>query len=251
MTVSGRFRRLLGREDPLESVRRSTVQLNDVGELRKVFSWDREPVLENPEEIERFHYLEDVNQRRRRDAETIATVVRNVEPTTVVDIGTSYGASAALMAANAPKATVHTVNIPPEEFDEGGQHTTIRLSREDIGSYYRERGYTNIRQILANTARWEPDVGRVDVAFIDGSHDTDFVMNDTLKVLRDMGPGAFLLWHDFNPYLAHNYAWIADVCRGVGSLLQRGAIAGRILLVRDSWVGVHRVGGLPPPSGAT
>lgn len=85
-------------------------------------------------------------------------------------------------------------------------------------------------------------MGIIDIAFIDGSHDSDFVINDTLKIVEHMRPGSFLLWHDFNPSLVHNYEWIKAVCSGVESLLAKRVLRGRIFHVCDSWVGVYRVG---------
>ena len=115
------------------------------------------------------------------------------------------------------------------------------MERERIGSYYRSRGLTNITQILANTAKWEPNIGVIDVAFVDGCHDTEFVYNDTKKVLTHAKPGSFILWHDFNPELWNKYAWINDVCKGVDLLLEDGLIQGNVFHVRNSWVGIYRV----------
>jgi len=222
----------------------AVIELNDVGELSKVFDWQLTPILDDPS-IYDFDYMEDVNQRRIRDAECLGTVVRNANPAVCLDIGTGWGHSAALMAVNAPQAQVYTVNIPPEEAisGEGGKLITDALEREKIGSYYRERNPTNITQILANTAKWEPDIGTIDVAFVDGCHDTDFVYNDTRKALKHMKPGSFILWHDFNLELVHKYDWIKSVCLGVEKLFADGLLSGRVLHVRDSWTGVYRVNG--------
>ncbi len=232
-------RRLIGL-DLFPHLRRSVITVNDVQELKKVFRWQSDPIIDDPYLLE-FQYVEDVNQRRLRDLESVTTVVRNLNPDICVDIGTGTGRIAAMMAINAPQAQIHTVNIPPEEFVEGGVLTTMKLEETQIGTYYRQRGLTNISQIFANTATWEPDIGEIDVAFIDGSHDTSFVINDTLKVLAHMQPGAFILWHDFNLSLVHNYNWIKSVCLGVESLLTDGHIKGRIFHVRDAWVGIYQV----------
>jgi predicted O-methyltransferase YrrM len=187
--------------------------------------------------------LEDVNERRIRDAESIGVVMANSNPHVALEIGTSTGHTTALMANNAPQATIHTMNIPPEEIlsGEGGKYTTIALEREKIGIYFRERNMKNIVQILCNSAKWEPNIGNIDVAFIDGSHDTDFVYNDTVKILSSMKPGSFILWHDFNPELTKKYNWIHTVCAGVEKLYANGKLNGRIYHIRDSWVGIYRV----------
>lgn len=115
--------------DEFAHLQRSVVELSDVCELNKVFSWTLAPVLDDPS-IHEFEYVTDVNERRIRDAEILGTVVRNVNPKVCLDIGTSTGHSAALLAVNAPEATIYTVNIPPEEFADGGVHTTIKLEEK-------------------------------------------------------------------------------------------------------------------------
>jgi hypothetical protein len=138
---------------------------------------------------------------------------------------------------------VYTINIPPEEAEtgEGGKLITGAFSRDIIGSYYREKGIKNITQIYANTLTWKPDIGPIDVAFIDGCHDYEFVINDTLKILPYMAPKGFILWHDFNPDLALKHHWIDEVCRAVEWLQLNGHLPGEIYHVKDSWVGIWQV----------
>jgi predicted O-methyltransferase YrrM len=230
--------------DEFPNLQRAVIELNNISELRKVFGWQHEPSVDDHDVNGEFN-VEDVNERSIRDAETLGAVVRNVNPAICLEIGTAAGHSTALMALNAPQAHIYTVNIPPEEIlnGEGGKLTTVALEREKIGSYYRQRNLANITQILANTARWEPNIGTIDVAFVDGCHDAEFVYNDTRKILTHAKPGSFILWHDFNPDLARKFEWIHSVCVGVESLFASGALSGRVFHVRDSWIGVYRVGG--------
>lgn len=239
--IRSKVRRFLG-VDEFVHLQHAVIKLNDVGELMKVFGWQLEPILDDTK-IHDFDYIEDVNQRRIRDAECLGTVVRNVNPAVCLDIGTGMGHSAALMSVNAPQAQIHTVNIPPGEAlsGEGGKLITEALEREKIGSYYRERNLANVTQILANTARWEPNIETIDVAFIDGCHDTEFVYNDTRKIMKHVKPGSFVLWHDFNLSLVNNHNWIYSVCLGVEKLFAKGALKGRIFHIRDSWMGIYRV----------
>lgn len=226
----------------LRHLRSRVIELKDIGELRKAFGWKREPILDDPE-IHQYDHIEDINERRLRDAESLGTVVCNVGRDACLEIGTSNGHATALMALNAPQSHVWTVNIAPEEIlsGEGGVHTTIALAREEIGRYYRERELTNITQIFANTAHWTPDIGAIDVAFIDGCHDTEFVYNDTRKVLGAMKPGSFVLWHDFNLQGATRHQWIRCVCLGIEKLIADGLVHGPIFHVRDSWIGIYRI----------
>ena len=223
-------------------LQKSVIELNNVAELKKLFFWDKDAVLEDPA-IHEYSSIEDLNERRIRDAESIGTVCKNVGSGTFLEVGTSYGNGTALMAQNAPQATIHTVNMPPEESDKGdcGKYITHDLQNQEIGKYYRKLSLQNIKQIFANTATWTPDIGDIDVAFIDGCHDTDFVFNDSRKALKNMKPGSFILWHDFNLELYKKRGWIRSVCLGVEKLYTEGLIKGKTYHIRDSWVGIHRV----------
>lgn len=228
--------------DPHPHLQREVIELDNVSELLKVFNWSVQGTLDRPD-IHDFDYVEDINERRVRDAESLATVMANVKPTTALEIGTSNGMGTALMSVNSPASKIFTVNIPPEEIisGEGGRLTTIALERDKIGAVYRERGLANIEQIYANTAIWAPNIGRINVAFIDGCHDEDFVYNDTKKILQHMQPGDFILWHDFNLSLTRKFGWIGEVCSGVERLYEEGLIHGHLFHLRNSWVGIHQV----------
>jgi predicted O-methyltransferase YrrM len=221
----------------LTSLRRAVIPVNSLQELKKIFKWTENPILAR-DDIHDFDYVEDVNERRIRDAESLGLVMRNAKAKKALEIGTSNGAGTALMAANAPHTQIYTINIPPEEIASGagGILTTIALEKEKIGAIYREQGHTNITQIYANTATWTPDIGKIDVAFIDGCHDTKFVINDTLKVLPSLNPGGFILWHDANPELSQVHHWIGDVCRGLDWLIGNGHLPGKLYWLKDSWV---------------
>jgi predicted O-methyltransferase YrrM len=203
-------------------------------------AWVWDPILTDPH-LRCYNYPEDANYRALRDGEVIAAACRNAGKDHLLEIGTSTGQTTAVMARNAPAATVHTVNIPPEEIAGGGTLVTHAPTRDEIGAYYRSQGLTNIRQIFANTANWVPDIPRIDVAFIDGCHDLDFVINDTRKVLSRCTPGSILLWHDFNPALAYRFPWIGEVVDAIDWMVQERILVGPVFHLQDSWVAIHRV----------
>lgn len=232
----------LRKNDKFEFLEKNVIELNNYNELKKALFWKEDPILERPD-IYDYEYIEDANERRIRDAESLATVTKNAKPLTVLEIGTSDGMGTVLLAANAPGAKIYTVNISPEEIlaGKGGNFTTIALEKEKIGKTFRDRNIESIIQIYANTATWNPDLDSIDVAFIDGCHDTEFVYNDTKKVLPLMKKGGFILWHDFDIGLAKKYSWINDVCLGVEKLYEDGLIDGRMYHIKDSWVGIYQV----------
>jgi len=218
----------------------NVLKVRNLEYLKRAMGWTKNPVLEG-EHLHAFQYLEDLNDRRIRDAEVIGAACCNGRPNILLEIGTSYGRTTALMARNAPEGMVYTVNILPEDIAKGGKHISVAPSREEIGMEYRSLGYTNVRQIFANTLHWEPDFGPIDVVFIDGCHDARFVFNDTEKVLKKCRPQSLILWHDFAPELVKTYDWIWEVCKGVELLFATGLIRDRILHLQDSWVGIYRV----------
>ncbi len=222
------------------SLEQRLVRLRDLRAMMTAFAWQEPPLLGDAH-LTAFDYPEDANQRRLRDAEVLASVCRNAGRGHLLEIGTSRGHSTAIMARNAPGATVHTVNIPPEEIRAGGELTTHALARDEIGSHYRSLGLANVRQIFANTATWVPDLPPLDVAFIDGCHDERFVLNDTRKILPLCHPGSFVLWHDCNPDLDVRFPWIAEVCAAVDGLCERNEIVGPLWLVEDSWMMAYRL----------
>jgi len=226
--------------DRFPLVAANLLEVRSFAHLKKAMGWASDPILEG-DHLHAFQYLEDLNDRRLHDAEVIGAACCNGGPACLLEIGTATGRTTALMAQNAPTGKVYTVNIPPEEIAEGGRNVTFAPSREEIGSYYRSKGLPNIHQILANTARWEPDFGPIDVAYVDGCHDSDFVYNDTRKILKHCRPGSIVMWHDFNPELANVYEWINEVCDGVNRLYADGLVRGRILHLQDSWVGLYKV----------
>jgi predicted O-methyltransferase YrrM len=238
--------RWLGGLRPFPYLRANVLEVRTYAHLKHAMGWSADPVLVG-EHLGAFDYLEDLNDRRLRDAEVIGGTCCNGNPKILLEIGTGLGKTTVIMARNAPEATVYTVNIPPEEIDGGGKAVTFAPSREEIGQCHKTSGLTNVVQILANTKRWSPDFGPIDVAYIDGCHDADYVYNDTRKVLKRAQPGSLILWHDFAPELTDVYSWIREVCIGVERLFEKRLLSGRVLHLADSWVGLYRVPGEPGP----
>lgn len=208
--------------------------------LASAMNWTDEPILDFGH-LHQYEGLVDLNYRRYRDAEVVGSACRNQGKDILLEIGTAYGEMTALMASNSPSAIVYTVNILPEEIDQGGKLVTFAPTRDEIGRFYRDAGISNIRQIYANTANWAPEFAPIDVAFIDGSHDAKFVYNDTVKILGRCQSGSLIMWHDFAPHLAHTHRWIAEVCHGVDRLYADRHLVGPILHLQDSWIGLYRV----------
>ncbi len=235
-----RLKRSLKPGASLSHVKANLLTVRDIRSMRRAMGWVNAPVLDD-EWIYRFENLTDLNERRVRDAEVLGGACANGDPKILLEIGTARGEGTAIMAKNAPGGTVYTVNILPEDIAAGGKVVSYAPSKEEIGKYYRDGGLTNVVQIFANTLRWEPDFGPIDVAYVDGCHDASFVYCDTKKILKKCKPGSIILWHDFAPDLTDAYPFIKDVMRGVEFLYREKLIQGNILHLQDSFMGIYKV----------
>ncbi|MCB9496115.1 MAG: FkbM family methyltransferase [Fibrobacteria bacterium] len=183
-------------------------------------------------------------ERKRRDAEVLGTVAANTVGD-ILELGTSFGRGTSELALNlAGRGDVHTVNILPEQANsDSGKLVTHFLGREQIGSYYRSKGATNVVQIFADTSTWVPEPQlerRFGAVFIDAAHDEENVFKDSLLVSRLLRNGGLLLWHDFNPSRRFEMDWIDSVMKGVErfAAVQGGDF--EVLHLRNSWIGIAR-----------
>jgi len=200
----------------------------------------RELIIED--DLDEEHYPEDINSRRRNDAEVLSLVAANAPEGNMLDIGTHLGRSAARMAANAPGSTVYTVNVHADDFHNAGRLTTERLSVTQIGSFFRDRNITNIVQEYANTLDWNMPayISNLSLVYIDGCHDSEAVYSDTRLVLERVVPGGYVLWHDFSPIYRKNFHWIDACMSGIERLFDERILTGPIFNVRNSWIGVWK-----------
>jgi glycosyltransferase involved in cell wall biosynthesis/SAM-dependent methyltransferase/predicted O-methyltransferase YrrM len=185
----------------------------------------------------------DLNGRKRCDAEVLCTLAANAN-SNCLDLGTSYGRSAFRLATNlGERGAVFTVNLLPGQHDPSSGHfITHLLSKDEIGSFYRAHGLTNIIQIYANTAAWSvpPEISELAVVYIDAAHDTDRVYEDTKNIYERVRPGGFICWHDFSPEKRTEYDWIDCVMRGVERFVAKTDPGVEIIHLRHSWIGIMR-----------
>ena len=182
----------------------------------------------------------DINHRKKMDASVLSLIAANAPAGRMLDIGTHFGRSAARMAVNSPNSIVYTVNVHPNQAQDAGLLVTDILPEEEIGKFYRQHNIPNIRQIYANTKYWDipPEISDLSVVYVDGCHDTEFVISDTKLVYDRVRSGGFILWHDFSPIYRKNFNWIDAAMNGVEQLIAEGVVKGFVLNVRNSWIGI-------------
>lgn len=179
--------------------------------------------------------------RKRRDAEVLCGLAASY-PGPCLDLGTSHGRSAFKLATNIGRSIVTTVNMLPEQAVAAGVHITHVLRSDEIGSYPRERGVHNIRQLYANTLdwNWHRVPYGLHLAFVDACHDEEAVLADSLQAWHRLGTGGFLVWHDFSPALQKVHPWIESSMAGVRRFVAQVQPAGEIHHLLGSWCGVLR-----------
>jgi predicted O-methyltransferase YrrM len=133
----------------------------------------------------------------------LALAAAATNPKKIVEIGTFRGATARLLAANAPDATVYTLDLP-HEMPRGALPTNtiddeILTTRGGPMLYEDTPEAERIVQLWGDSATFDFDiVGHdIDLAFIDGAHTYEYVKNDTEKLLPRMRPGGVMIWDDY------------------------------------------------------
>ena len=129
-------------------------------------------------------------------------------PRTIFEIGTFDGRTALNFAANAPLATVHTLDLPVAVEPALPLHSDDRtfIHRSQHGERGRRFAGTEeqgrIVQHFADSARFDyaPFHGRVDFIFVDGSHSYEYVLSDSASALAMAAPGALIVWHDYGEW---------------------------------------------------
>jgi len=180
--------------------------------------------------------------RKRRDAEVLCTMAANLRGD-FLDLGTSHGRSAFKFATNArPGETVYTVNALPEQIHADETHITHQIDADTIGSYYRDRGVTNVQQIFANTLDWHPPGEMRDLAcaFVDANHDGAAVYSDSHLAWNLIREGGYLIWHDFCPAKRDRFDWIDSVMQGIEAFMHAQQLDCEVLHLEGSWIGLVR-----------
>lgn len=107
-----------------------------------------------------------------------ASIVASFKPKTILEIGTFYGWGAASFKTAVPESTVYTIN--PRET--AGANNPISEGR--IGEVFKKKGL-DAHQIWSDSTKFDfSTLPPIDVAYIDGNHDYEFVYKDLENTSR-------------------------------------------------------------------
>jgi predicted O-methyltransferase YrrM len=137
----------------------------------------------------------------------IATLVKALQPRTVLEFGTYLGVSAFTIALNATSdCHIFTVDLPEATCfsAESGlnaiDQTHVIKSRHRVGeAFLRSPFKKQITQIRADSLafRAETLVANVDLAYVDGGHSLACITKDTENAFRVLAPNGSILWDDY------------------------------------------------------
>jgi hypothetical protein len=135
----------------------------------------------------------------------IALLVKHNKPKKIFEIGTFDGRSTLNMAINAPDAKIYTLDLPAEDI--GNTSLEIHpweekyILKKKSGSRFTNKKLSNtINQLYGDSASFDfkDYLERMDFIFVDGSHMTEYVKNDTKWALKlRKSSKSTILWHDY------------------------------------------------------
>lgn len=138
------------------------------------------------------------------DRIALASLATCFEPTrNILEIGTFNGETARMLAMNAPRAKIFTIDLPleaDEEIINAMTEVNVKtIQLRSIGMAY--QGTPEEERIIqlfgdSRTFNFQKECPVFDMVFIDGGHDYEFVKSDSFQALNITRSGGLIIWHD-------------------------------------------------------
>ena len=155
---------------------------------------------------------------RSMETHFLATLVKELNPRTIFEIGTYNGFTALHLAVNSPwDCKIYTLDLPPDyDVKKAGESSyddllVIKLSQEKISErFYKKHPLENkITELYGDSSIFDFSgyFGKMDIVFIDGNHSMDFVKKDTESALKMLSDRGVIVWHDYD-YIIHKDVFI-------------------------------------------
>ena len=134
----------------------------------------------------------------------LAKLIAQLKPRRIFEIGTFDGRTTLNLAANAPDATVYTLDLPRSDMNstnlpvENADKTYIDKSASGRRFADSEHG-DRIIQLYGDSANFDysPYLGNIDFIFVDGAHSFEYVTSDSANALRMLTDRGIIAWHDY------------------------------------------------------
>ena len=153
----------------------------------------------------------------------IASLIRQFQPSVLLELGTFDGNTTLQMALNAPPdATIHTLDLPPnpprtkEPISKADLKYVLdekKLDRKYLGSPVEDK----VIQYLGDSTNFNfaefTKKGPIDFAFIDAGHTYECVKSDTRHVFEVTSDKGIILWHDCHPFWNGVYLYLNQLAK--------------------------------------
>ena len=163
---------------------------------------------------------------------TLGSLVRALQPKSILEFGTYLGVSAHTMALNATAdCKIYTVDLPDDASAEAVPELNaidqrhIHKSRSRVGeAFLRSSTNDRVTQIRADsmTFRAEEKLADVDLVYVDGGHSLPVVTKDTENAFRVLAPRGTIVWDDY----FHLYPDVVQYLDGLRAKFPLRVIAG-------------------------
>jgi len=160
---------------------------------------------------------------------SLQVLIRTRGCRTAFEIGTFNGGTTRLLAEALPEdGHVWTLDLPAAAFDT--TQGPAGFSGSQVGAAYRDSPAAHkITQLLGDSLQYDfgPYGQSADIVLVDGGHEYEHGVADTLTALRLVRGGGIILWDDFEPYW---HGLVNGICDAMDDR-RLGRLAGTALAV--------------------
>lgn len=137
----------------------------------------------------------------------IMRIIKSVKAKNIFEIGTFDGRTTRNMAANVTKdSNVYTLDLPSDLMPEDttyplDEDEKCLILKSEVGKRFKFTPEALIiKQLFGDSAKYDFSsyIGKMDVAFVDGSHVSDYVSCDSRTSFQLINPErGVVIWHDY------------------------------------------------------
>lgn len=158
-------------------------------------------------------FNKDEKVTRSMETHFLSTLVKELNPKTIFEIGTYNGFTTLHLAVNSsPTCRIFTLDLPPDlDAKQAGACSyddllVINLSQKSIDQrFYKKHPMENkITELYGDSINFDFSQyeGKIDIVFIDGNHSLRYIKRDTENAFKMLSDQGVIVWHDFD-YIIH------------------------------------------------
>jgi predicted O-methyltransferase YrrM len=155
----------------------------------------------------------------QHDVDIICKIVTALAPDNLLEIGTAFGHTTKAISLNMFNGHIYTIDL------NDGKYPYC----QNVGSISRE--LPNVTHINGDSRNFnfKPFFDKIDMVYIDGSHEKNNVIIDTYRALHLLNENGCIIWHDYNS------PWNTDHVTEAVDMIHEN-IPGQIYHIEGSWL---------------